>query len=126
MATDNLTDLAIRRAQPGPKPLRLSDGKGLYLEVAPSGGKWWRRKYRYAGREKLLSMGTYPECRPSMTSSTAVNVSRENPRTSSTRTAPAHSTTGTSRTRSGTSSTRASRTVGSTLIVAPSPAARPR
>jgi integrase len=61
MATDTLTDLAIRRAQPGPKPLRLSDGKGLYLEVAPSGGKWWRWKYRYAGKEKLLSMGTYPE-----------------------------------------------------------------
>jgi integrase len=61
MATDNLTDLAIRRAQPGPKPLRLSDGRGLYLEVAPSGGKWWRWKYRHAGKEKLLSMGTYPD-----------------------------------------------------------------
>ena len=37
-----LTDLVVRNALPGPKTLRLFDGGGLYLEVAPSGGKWWR------------------------------------------------------------------------------------
>ena len=37
-----LTDTAIRSAKPGNKPIKLSDGEGLYLEVAPSGGKWWR------------------------------------------------------------------------------------
>ncbi|GAD22636.1 integrase arm-type DNA-binding domain-containing protein [Acidovorax sp. MR-S7] len=56
-----LTDTAIRRALPGPKTQKLTDGQGMYLEVAPSGGKWWRLKYRIAGVEKRLSLGTYPE-----------------------------------------------------------------
>jgi len=56
-----LTDTAIRNAKPGPKPIRLRDERGLYLEVAPSGGKWWRFRYLFAGKEKLLSMGTYPD-----------------------------------------------------------------
>ena len=55
-----LTDLAVRTALPGPKTLRLFDGGGLYLEVAPSGGKWWRLKYRFVGLEKRLSLGTFP------------------------------------------------------------------
>jgi hypothetical protein len=57
-----LTDTAIRNAKPAEKPLRLFDGGGLYLEVAPtSGGKWWRFKYRCNGKEKRLSLGTYPD-----------------------------------------------------------------
>lgn len=56
-----LTDTAIRNAKPGEKPIRLYDEKGLYLEVAPSGGKWWRLKYRFSGKEKRLSLGTYPD-----------------------------------------------------------------
>lgn len=64
-----LTDTAIRNAKPGrtPKgeatsrPYRLADGSGMYLEVAPAGGKWWRLKYRFGGKEKRLSLGTYPE-----------------------------------------------------------------
>lgn len=56
-----LTDAAIRAARPADKPRKLFDGEGLYLEVAPSGGKWWRLKYRWAGREKRLSLGTYPD-----------------------------------------------------------------
>lgn len=56
-----LTDTAIRNAKPSEKPIRLFDGGGLYLEVAPSGGKWWRLKYRFAGKEKRLSLGVYPE-----------------------------------------------------------------
>ncbi len=35
----------------------------MYLEVTPAGGRWWRLKYRYAGKEKLLSLGVYPEVR---------------------------------------------------------------
>ncbi|WP_154218321.1 Arm DNA-binding domain-containing protein, partial [Burkholderia pseudomallei] len=42
-----LTDTAIRNAKPADKPVRLFDGGGLYLEIAPSGGKWWRLKYRF-------------------------------------------------------------------------------
>ena len=46
---------------PGPKTRKLSDGKGLYLELSPAGGRWWRLKYRIAGVEKRISLGTYPE-----------------------------------------------------------------
>jgi hypothetical protein len=56
-----LTDTAIRKAKPADKPRRLFDGRGLYLEVAPAGGRWWRFKYRFAGKERRLSMGTYPD-----------------------------------------------------------------
>jgi integrase len=56
-----LTDTAIRKAQPKDKTSRIFDGGGMYLEVAPAGGKWWRLKYRYAGKEKRLSLGTYPD-----------------------------------------------------------------
>jgi integrase len=56
-----LTDTRIRTTKPAAKPVRLYDGRGLYLEVTPSGGRWWRLKYRFEGREKLLSMGTYPD-----------------------------------------------------------------
>lgn len=56
-----LTDTAIRSAKPAVKPVRLFDSAGLYLEVAPSGGKWWRWKYRWDGKEKRLSFGVYPD-----------------------------------------------------------------
>jgi integrase len=56
-----LTDLAIRKAKPTDKPIRISDEKGLYLEVSPSGGKLWRLKYRFDGKEKRLALGIYPD-----------------------------------------------------------------
>ncbi|MFA6232494.1 MAG: integrase arm-type DNA-binding domain-containing protein [Rhodanobacter sp.] len=56
-----LSDAAIRKSKPAEKSQRLFDGGGLYLEVAPSGGKWWRLKYRFGGKEKRLSLGTYPD-----------------------------------------------------------------
>ena len=56
-----LTDTAIRSAKPKDKTFKLFDGGGLYLEVNPSGGKWWRWKYRFAGKEKRLSFGVYPD-----------------------------------------------------------------
>ena len=55
-----LTDTAIRVIKPTAKAIKLFDGQGLYLEVAPSGGRWWRLKYRFLGREKRISLGTYP------------------------------------------------------------------
>jgi len=57
----SLTDTAIRRAVAKKKPYKLYDTGGLFLLVTPSGGKWWRFKYRFAGKEKLLSLGTYPD-----------------------------------------------------------------
>ena len=56
-----LTDTQIRATKAGEKPVRLYDERGLYLEVTTTGGRWWRFKYRFAGKEKLLSMGTYPD-----------------------------------------------------------------
>jgi len=56
-----LSDTQIRATKPGEKPVRLYDERGLYLEVTTTGGRWWRFKYRFAGKEKLLSMGTYPD-----------------------------------------------------------------
>jgi integrase len=62
MATTNtLSDAAIRKAKPSDKPRKLSDGGGLYLELQPNGGKWWRLKYRIGGKEKRIGLGTYPE-----------------------------------------------------------------
>ena len=52
-----LSDTAIRKAKPKEKPFKLSDGGGLYLLVQPSGRKWWRYKYRFGGKEKLLTLG---------------------------------------------------------------------
>lgn len=56
-----LSDTAIRNAKPREKPFKLSDSGGLFLLVQPSGSKWWRYKYRIAGKEKLLALGSYPE-----------------------------------------------------------------
>jgi integrase len=55
-----LTDIAIKAAKPTVKPVKLFDTGGLFLIVTPSGGKWWRFKYRYQGKHKTLSLGTYP------------------------------------------------------------------
>jgi len=56
-----LTNVAVRTAKPRDKSYKLFDSGGLYLEVSPSGGKWWRWKFRAAGKEKRLSFGTYPD-----------------------------------------------------------------
>lgn len=56
-----LSDVVIRKAKPADKIQRLFDGGGLYLEITPAGGKLWRQKYRFAGKEKRLAHGTYPE-----------------------------------------------------------------
>lgn len=56
-----LTDGAIRKAKPKAKSYKMADGGGLFLQVQPSGGKLWRYKYRFAGKEKLLSLGVYPD-----------------------------------------------------------------
>lgn len=56
-----LTDVVLKKVKPTDKVVRMWDEKGLYLEVTPSGGKWWRLKFRIDGKEKRLSLGTYPE-----------------------------------------------------------------
>jgi hypothetical protein len=56
-----LSDTTIRNAKAGVKPAKLFDERGLFLLVTPTGGKWWRLKYRFEGKEMLLSLGTYPD-----------------------------------------------------------------
>lgn len=55
-----LSDIQVKTAKPAEKPLRLFDGGGMYLEISPTGGKLWRMKYRFEGKEKRLSFGIYP------------------------------------------------------------------
>jgi integrase len=56
-----LSDIAIRNAKPGETDIRLFDGGGMFLLITPKGAKWWRFKYRFDGKNKLLSFGVYPE-----------------------------------------------------------------
>jgi integrase len=56
-----LTAIAANQAKPKDKPYKLSDEKGLYLHVMPKGFKYWRMKYRFAGKEKILALGVHPE-----------------------------------------------------------------
>ena len=56
-----LSETAIRSAKPEPRPKKLSDGGGLFLLLNPNGSRWWRLKYRFGGKEKQLSLGTYPD-----------------------------------------------------------------
>ncbi|MFM0638531.1 integrase arm-type DNA-binding domain-containing protein [Paraburkholderia metrosideri] len=56
-----LTDVNVRNAKPRDKLFRLFDERGMYLEISTTGGKWWRLKYRFGGKEKRLSLGVYPD-----------------------------------------------------------------
>ncbi len=60
MAVGKLSDVAIKNAKPKDKPYRISDGGGMFLEVTPTGAKYWRLAYRFQGRQKLLALGVYP------------------------------------------------------------------
>lgn len=56
-----LTARQVDTSKPKDKPYKLSDGGGLYLLVNPNGSRYWRLKYRIAGKEKLLALGVYPD-----------------------------------------------------------------
>lgn len=55
-----LSELQVRNAKPQPKEYKITDGGGLHLLISPSGGKLWRMKYRYDGKERQLAFGAYP------------------------------------------------------------------
>jgi integrase len=57
----SLSDVKVRNAKPQAKPYKISDGDGLFLLVTTSGSKYWRLKYFFAGKEKLLALGVYPD-----------------------------------------------------------------
>lgn len=55
----NLSDVAIRAARPRPKPFKLTDGRGLHLLITPTGSRLWRLQYRFAGKQRMISLGSY-------------------------------------------------------------------
>ena len=69
-----LTDKTIRSAKPRNKRYKLFDGQGLYLLVNPNGSKYWRMKYRFQGKEKLLSLGVFD---PSKSNSISLSEARK-------------------------------------------------
>jgi len=56
-----LTEIQARNSKPRERAYKMADGEGLFLFVQPNGSKLWRMKYRFAGKEKLLSFGAYPD-----------------------------------------------------------------
>ena len=56
-----LYDSSVKSLKRREKPYKKADERGLYLQVNPNGSKYWRFKYRFAGKEKLLAIGTYPD-----------------------------------------------------------------
>jgi Arm DNA-binding domain len=56
-----LSATAVQQAKPKEKPYRLADEKGLFAHIMPNGSKYWRLKYRFAGKQKLLALGVYPD-----------------------------------------------------------------
>lgn len=60
MKTNALTVVSVQHAKPREKPYTMFDGGGLFLEITPSGNKYWRFKYRIGGKERRLMIGTFP------------------------------------------------------------------
>ncbi len=56
-----LSDTKIRSLKPREKAYKVADEKGLYLQVTPTNSKYWRFKFRFAGKEKKLALGVYPD-----------------------------------------------------------------
>ena len=56
-----LNDVKVKNAKPKEKAYKLSDGEGMFLSIRPNGSKYWQLKYRFNGKEKLLSLGVYPK-----------------------------------------------------------------
>ncbi len=56
-----LSDVKVRSAKPEAKAYKLTDGEGMVLLVHPNGSKYWRLRYRFGGKEKMLALGKYPK-----------------------------------------------------------------
>jgi hypothetical protein len=58
-----LSDVKVLSAKPESKAYKLADGEGMVLLVRPNGSKYWRLRYRFGGKEKMLTLGKYPKSR---------------------------------------------------------------
>jgi integrase len=76
MARDLLSELKVRQAKPSQRPYKLHDGGGLYLHVHPNGSKYWRKKFRYVGKERVFAIGVYPDVSLATAREEALNARR--------------------------------------------------
>ena len=59
--TNRLTELSVKQAKPKEKQYKLTDGEGMYLRVYPNGSKYWQLQYWFDGKQKILSLGVWPD-----------------------------------------------------------------
>ena len=59
--TNRLTELSVKQAKPKEKQYKLTDGEGMYLRIYPNGSKYWQLQYWFEGKQKILSLGVWPE-----------------------------------------------------------------
>ena len=59
--SNKLTELKIKQSKPEEKQYKLTDGEGMYLRVYPNSSKYWQLQYRLDGKQKVLSLGVWPE-----------------------------------------------------------------
>jgi integrase len=76
MARELLSELKVRQAKPKAEPYKLHDGGGLYLHVHPNGSKYWRKKFRHVGKERVLAIGVYPDVSLASARQEALNARR--------------------------------------------------
>src|SRR5438128_10589422 len=76
MARDLLSEIKVRQAKPRATPCKRHDGGGLYLQVHPNGSKYWRKKFRHVGKERVLAIGVYPDVSLACAREEALNARR--------------------------------------------------
>ena len=59
--SNRLTELSIKQSKPKDKQYKITDGEGMYLRVYPNSSKYWQLQYRLDGKQKVLSLGVWPE-----------------------------------------------------------------
>jgi len=59
--SNKLTDTTVKQTRAKQKPFKLADGNGLFILIQPDGKRYWRLAYRYAGKQKMLALGVYPD-----------------------------------------------------------------
>ena len=59
--SNRLTELSIKQSKPRDKQYKITDGEGMFLRIYPNGSKYWQLQYWYEGKQKIISLGIWPE-----------------------------------------------------------------
>ena len=59
--SNRLTELTIKQSKPKDKQYKITDGEGMFLRIYPNGSKYWQLQYWFEGKQKILSLGVWPE-----------------------------------------------------------------